>query len=282
MIEPPCRGEAPGGPSATPSMRYRVIPGAVNSPVLIHVPHGSRVIPARVRTHITLDDIELAAELSRMTDAHTAMLAERSAARAGTRPWLLVNELSRLVVDPERFPDEREEMRAVGMGAVYIRTAHGTRLRRDDAGHEKELLARYYEPYAQTMTRTVESRVSATGRAIILDLHSYPSVALPYELHGAGPRPQICLGTDPFHTPARLLAAARNAFADFEIGENSPFSGTYVPLRHYRRSPEVTALMVEIRRDVYLIEPGGEPHSGVTALVSALTALIDEIGCVAA
>ncbi|WP_067892540.1 N-formylglutamate amidohydrolase [Nocardia vaccinii] len=262
-------------------MNYTVTPGAVNSPVLIHVPHGSRVIPAEVRTHITLDDIELSAELSRMTDAHTAMLAERSAARAELRPWILVNELSRLVVDPERFPDEREEMRSVGMGAVYARTSHGTRLRWDDTGHEKALLARYYEPYAAAMSRAVENRVSAVGRAIILDLHSYPSLALPYELHGMGPRPQVCLGTDPFHTPARLLAAARNAFADFEIEVNSPFSGTYVPLRYYGRSPEVSALMVEIRRDIYMVEPGGEPHTGVTALVSALTALLGEIGGVA-
>ncbi|WP_067668946.1 N-formylglutamate amidohydrolase [Nocardia miyunensis] len=254
-----------------------VIPGAADSPVLIHVPHGSRAIPAAVREHILLDDAELTAELSLMTDGHTAMLAERAAARTMLRPWLFVNALSRLVVDPERFPDEREEMRAVGMGAVYTRTSHGARLRRDDTGHEKGLLAKYYEPYAAAMAQAVDGRVSATGRAIIVDLHSYPSVALPYELHGAGPRPQICLGTDPFHTPPLLLAAARNAFADFEAEVNSPFSGTYVPLRHYGRRPEVSALMVEIRRDTYMIEPGGEPHAGVTALVSALAELLDEI-----
>ncbi|MFF3570264.1 N-formylglutamate amidohydrolase [Nocardia jiangxiensis] len=258
-------------------MQYTVIPGAADSPVLIHVPHDSRMIPAQVRTHIPLDDVELSAELSRMTDAHTAMLAEQSAARAEVRPWLFVNELSRLVVDPERFPDEREEMRAVGMGAVYTRTSHGARLRRDDPEHEKALLARYYEPYAAAMTRAVESRVSATDRAIIVDLHSYPSVALPYELHGAGPRPQVCLGADSFHTPARLLAAARNAFADFEVEVNSPFSGTYVPLRHYGRNPDVSALMVEIRRDTYMVEPGGDPHAGSSVLVSALAGLLDEI-----
>jgi N-formylglutamate deformylase len=54
---------------------------------------------------------------NRLTDAHTEELAIRAAEGAALRPWLFVNRLSRLVVDPERLPDEGEEMRAVGMGA---------------------------------------------------------------------------------------------------------------------------------------------------------------------
>lgn len=250
--------------------------GAVSSPVVLHVPHGSRAITAGARSRILLDDVALGAELDHMTDAHTGLIAARAAAGAAVAPWLFTNALSRLVVDPERFPDEREEMRAVGMGAVYTRTSHGKRLREDDPAHERALLDAYYTPYAAAMAGCVRDRLAGAGRAVVIDVHSYPSVPLPYELHGDGPRPAVCLGTDSFHTPGWLLEAAREAFAPVgAVGLDSPFSGTYVPLEHYRKTPEVAALMVEIRRDTYMTEPGGPPHQGIDTLVAALVALID-------
>ncbi|MYW63215.1 N-formylglutamate amidohydrolase [Streptomyces sp. SID8379] len=253
---------------------HRLIPGAARSPVILHVPHGSRTITPGVRAGIVLDDAALERELDLITDAHTQELAERAARAAPVTPWRFVNARSRLVVDPERFPDEREEMRAVGMGAVYTRTTHRAPLRAEPPWDEDALLARYFEPYAQAMTRAVADRIAATGRAVIIDVHSYPSRALPYELHGSGPRPPVCLGTDPFHTPAALLAHAREAFAPLgEVGLNTPFAGTYVPLRYYGEDPRVTALMLELRRDVYLDEPV-TPHEGLAAAAAALADLV--------
>jgi N-formylglutamate deformylase len=160
---------------------------------------------------------------------------------------------------------------------VYTRTSHGERLRDDDPAHVEHLLATYYRPYATAMASTVDDRLAATGRAVVVDVHSYPRHALPYELH-AEPRPAVCLGTDPFHTPPGLLAAARDAFASCgEIAENAPFTGCYVPLKHHRREPAVTAVMVEIRRDTYMAEPGGPYTAGLDALAAALTRLIDAV-----
>ncbi|MDX3668694.1 N-formylglutamate amidohydrolase [Streptomyces europaeiscabiei] len=303
---------------ASPS--YRLLPGAPESPVLLHVPHGSRVIPAGVRDGIVLDDAALERELDHITDAYTDRIAERAAERSAVGPWRFVNQLSRLVVDPERFPDEREEMLAVGMGAVYTRTTHGEVLRpagRDglllgdglpfgdgetfgdgqppgsgssgqslgggqplDSGHSlgggQSLIDRYFHPYAAAMTDAVTDRLAAVGRAVIVDVHSYPSEPLPYELHGDGPRPPVCLGTDPFHTPADLTAAAEEAFAGFGgTGVDSPFGGAYVPLKYYGHDPRVTALMIEIRRDVYMTEPGGAAGPGVGVLADALARLVD-------
>lgn len=106
------------------SAPYRLLPGAEDSPVLLHVPHSSRTVPPEVRRGLLLDDAALARELDLLTDAHTAELAALATALAPHTPWRFVNGLSRLVVDPERFPDDREEMSAAGMGAVYTRTAH--------------------------------------------------------------------------------------------------------------------------------------------------------------
>lgn len=255
---------------------FTVVPGDEGSPVVLHVPHGSRAVTGHARARILLDDAALSAELDHLTDAHTGLIATLAAAAASRAPWIFRNELSRLVVDPERFPDDREEMRAAGMGAVYARTSHGAPLREDDPAHTGDLLARHYFPYAAAMTGLVDDRIGATGHAIVLDVHSYPSAALPYELHATGNRPAVCLGSDPFHTPEWLRGAASSAFAPVgDLDVNTPFSGTYVPLRHYERTAEVTALMIEIRRDTYMAEPGGAPHDGIDAIVRALAKLID-------
>ncbi|MFC8343267.1 N-formylglutamate amidohydrolase [Streptomyces sp. NPDC057280] len=253
---------------------FDLLTGAARSPVILHVPHSARRIPADVRAGIVLDDSALERELDHIVDAHTAELAERAAGLSGVTPWRFVNRLARLVVDPERFPDEREEMLAVGMGAVYTRTTDRNVLRPADTDPEP-LLARYFRPYARAMSEAVAERLAAAGRAVIVDVHSYPSAALPYELHGDGPRPPVCLGTDPFHTPPELVAAARAAFG--EVGLDSPFSGTYVPLEFHGRDPRVSALMVEIRRDTYMTEPGGPAGPGLERLASALAALVDAV-----
>ncbi|WP_435613111.1 N-formylglutamate amidohydrolase [Streptomyces sp. bgisy159] len=260
-----------------PPLTCELLPGADDSPVILHVPHSAREIPAGVRAGILLDDGELERELDLITDAHTAELAEEAARLAAVTPWRFVNRLSRLVVDPERFPDEREEMRAVGMGAVYTRTTHQEVLRAGD-GDPEPLVERYFRPYARAMTRAVAGRLAATGRAVIVDVHSYPAVRLPYELHGDGPRPPVCLGTDSFHTPPWLAAAAREAFAECGgTGFDSPFAGTYVPLEFYGTVPRVSALMVEIRRDTYMSEPGGPAGPGLSRLASALARLVDAL-----
>ncbi|MET8377802.1 N-formylglutamate amidohydrolase [Streptomyces microflavus] len=263
--------------STAPQPSFRLLPGDADSPVLLHVPHGSRTIPEEVRGGILLDDSALERELDHITDSHTAELAARAAAASPVRPWSYVNALSRLVVDPERFPDDREEMRAVGMGAVYTHTTHRERLRGPDVD-QHPLLESYFHPYARAMTEAVDARIAATGRAVIVDVHSYPSAPLPYELHGTGPRPPVCLGTDPFHTPPELRDLAEAAFDGFGgTGIDSPFAGTYVPLKHYGTDRRVTALMIEIRRDTYMSEPGGPAGAGLDALAGALAELVGSL-----
>ncbi|MET0426789.1 MAG: N-formylglutamate amidohydrolase [Actinoplanes sp.] len=256
-------------------MSFDIHQGDAASPVILHVPHASRTLTAESRRGIRLTDHELAEELDHLTDAHTDLIARRAADASAVRPWIFENRLSRLEVDPERFPDDREEMKAVGMGAVYTHGYAGRRLRDDDLVRDQAALQKHFHPYAAAVADLVAHRLSATGRAVILDVHSYATQALPYELHGTGPRPPVCLGTDDFHTPPHLIAAATTAFGEVDL--NTPFAGCYVPLTYYGSEPAVTALMIEIRRDGYLTEPGGAPTAGLDGLATALTALVDAV-----
>ncbi|HYF28614.1 MAG TPA: N-formylglutamate amidohydrolase [Baekduia sp.] len=260
-------------------MSFEVVPGSPASPVVLHVPHASTAIPADVRRDIALGDEGLAAELAAMTDAGTDVLARAAADEAGERPWLFVNRLSRLVVDPERFPDEREVMEQVGMGAVYTRTSRRERLRAADAELREGLLTRFFHPYATALAELVDARLDATGRAAIIDVHSYPHEPLPYELHPHDERPEICIGTDDVHTPPWLRVAAAAAFgARWSVACDTAFRGTYVPLRHFGVDRRVVSVMLELRRDVYLHQDGSLQEIVVRRLAQATAELIDAAG----
>ena len=269
--------------SIDPAASFRILGGDPASAVVLHVPHSATAIPAHVRRGIVLDDDVLAAELRAMTDAATDRIAAHAAERARRAPWSFVNLLSRLVIDPERFTDpDLEEMEEIGMGAVYTATSALGRLREPDAAARDELLAHYFHPYADALADLVDDRLAAHGRAVVLDVHSYPRDVLPYERHPHDRRPQVCLGFDDAHTPDALRAAAVKAFGAWELGVDEPFSGTYVPSRHYRTDPRVSSLMVEIRRDQYLDAHGEPVPAEVERLGAALAALVDAVEGMAA
>ncbi len=263
-------------PAQQPS--FDVVPGDPASSVVVHVPHAATAIPSDVRTRILLDDDALAAELRAMTDASTDLVAAQAAAAARTRPWSFVNRLSRLVVDPERFTEPgQEEMDSIGMGAVYTATSALGPLRDVDPAHRADLLARFFTPYAEALADLVSARLDAHGRAVVLDVHSYPRDVLPYERHPDASRPAVCLGFDEQHTPDWLRERATDAFSAWETAVDEPFAGTYVPLPHYGKDLRVASLMVEIRRDQYLDADGLPVVAEVARLGAALAVLVDSM-----
>ena len=249
--------------------------GAGSSPLIVHVPHAATWIPDGARRDLLLDDAGLDAELALMTDWFTDRLAFDGLAAADAAAAVFANRASRLLVDPERFVGPEEPMLAVGMGAAYLSTSAGRRLRVEDPGRDERLVTRWFHPYATALTALVDTTLAAHGRAVIVDLHSFPSSPLPYELDHSAHRPGICIGTDPFHTPTHLIEAVTEAFAGsgWDIATDTPFAGTYVPLSHLGRTPEVTSVMVEVRRDLYQVEPGGDPHDGYDLVAAHLARL---------
>ena len=226
--------------------------------VVLHIPHASRHVPPDVRPTLLLSDQELDAELLRMTDAYTDELFDLPSARVAR----VLHPVSRLVVDPERFRDDADEpMAARGMGAVYVRTAQGEALREgiDPAARER-LLAEWYDPHHARLATAVDRALAAHGRCLLVDCHSFPSTPLPCDLDQRRPRPEICIGTDPFHTPKPLVDALVAAFEHegFEVAVDRPYAGALVPARWYGRDARVAAVMVELSRALYMDEATGE------------------------
>ena len=228
--------------------------------VILHLPHDADRIPGEVRDQFILNDEDLARELLCMTDHRTAVLFGAVLASAVARA-----PVSRLVVDVERFEfDAEEPMAERGMGVVYSRTSAQAPLRRALAVAERErLLEAYYRPHHLRLTRLVNDALADHGKALVLDAHSFPSLPLPYE-RWKGRRPDICIGTDAFHTAAALRDVFVASFekAGFDVAVDAPFAGALVPSRHYRADPRVQAVMVEVNRSLYLDEATGRPLSG--------------------
>ena len=228
--------------------------------VIFHVPHDSTLVPSEVRQQITLSDEDLAEELVKMTDHLTLSLFASGMPDA----QVVRAPVSRLVVDVERFEeDQQESMAGRGMGAVYAVTSRLTSLRRPlHAGERGDLMLTYYRPHHARLEAAVSAAVDACGRCLVIDCHSFPSVALPYEL--ADPdvgRPDICIGTDAFHTSAELASAFVSAFQreGWSVSLNAPFAGALVPNSRYQQDRRVSAVMVEINRGLYIHEHDGTP-----------------------
>jgi len=255
---------------------FEIFPGDPNSRIVIHVPHASSFIPESVRSQFLLTSVALRAEAELMADTDTDKLALAAYERSVNKPWLFINRTSRLVVDPERFPDASETMNKVGMGVVYEKTSDQKPLRLPDEAKRLQLVAEYFDPYSRAFEALVHKTFALNGAVTIVDLHSYSPIALPYELNQQGPRPNVCLGLDDFHTSPELAALAKVCFKGLgTVGVNSPFAGTYVPLRFYGSEPKVQSIMLEIRKDTYAHCVEGSSAFNSTA--EAITQLVAEI-----
>ncbi len=225
--------------------------------VVLHIPHDSVFIPAAVRRKIRLTDSELDCELLRMTDFWTYALFGNGIPLSRT----VIAPVNRLVIDVERFVDDAlETMASRGMGVVYTATSDKALLREKPSDAEKRrLIQTWYAPHHSRLTSIVDNLLARYGKALVLDCHSFASLALPYEENPNGERPEICIGSDSFHSSCELIDSARYALetAGFDVGINSPFTGALTPIKHYRRDKRVLALMVEVRRDLYEDEASG-------------------------
>ena len=239
------------------------------TPLLVHLPHDSNVIPPEAMKDFLLSPSELSRESLRLTDAHTAALYAEGCLPAD----ILRARVSRLVVDVERFADDdREPCSRVGMGATYLRTCDGRPLRRLTPVRREQLMRAYYWPHHAALEAVATVRLARFGRCVILDAHSYPTGPLPTQVP-FGRSPEIGIGTEGIHTSSELRRWSEAFFRarGFDVGFDTPFSGAMVPGFCFGRDPRVQSLMIEVRRDLYMDEATGERHEGFVRMRRILT-----------
>ena len=220
--------------------------------MILHIPHSSTNT-----LHYTFD-CDVNTELELLTDHRTDELFQHDDASR------LVFPVSRLICDVERFEDDQQEsMAKVGMGVCYEKTASGDSLRQVTDAQRQGILETYYRPHHERLTAMVDAELALNQHALIIDCHSYPNEPLPCDQNQTVFRPDICIGTDGFHTPTVLANFTYYFFRDrgYTVAFNLPYSGCMVPIAHYRKNERVYSVMLEVNRNAY--KDSLEPIKGV-------------------
>lgn len=224
----------------------------MKTPIIIHIPHASTYIPKDIRKTFLIDEDKLLHELQIMTDHFCDNIFDYNCPK-------IIAPISRLVCDMERFRNDNEEsMASVGMSAVYTRCSNGAPLRKDDSDHREHILRKYYDPHHEHLTNAVKNTLEIYNKCLIIDGHSFHPTPLPHEPSRSPHRPDICIGTDPFHTPQHLIRETLHFFQNegLSVNENMPFAGTIVPIPYYHKDSRVASIMIEINRKLYTDKNG--------------------------
>lgn len=177
------------------------------------------------------------------------------------------SNVSRMWVDVERFDDASEEMNKSGMGVIYTKNEELKDIYVDELPEHvcEERKNFLYRPYHERLNELASTHMEKAGSCTIIDLHSYASERLPYELHGSDRRPEICLGWNGDIQSLGLCQRLREGFEKlhYDVGVNETFVGSIVPNRFLRAQPDnLSSIMIEVRKDLYLNERTMFPSGG--------------------
>ncbi len=217
-----------------------------NNPIIIHVPHASTFIPKEEKQYFITPDLQH--EIAVMTDHFCDDLYDIG-------EEMIRFPVSRLICDPERFRNDADEiMTKVGMGVVYTKCSDGKPLKIVSESHREAILKKYYDRHHKRLEEAVGRKLEASGKCLIIDGHSFYDEPLPYEFDLNRDRPDICIGTDEYHTPEKLTEILCGYFEarGYHVEINRPFAGSLVPLKYYRKDSRVHSVMIEINRGLYI------------------------------
>lgn len=268
---------------------FRLIaPTAEPSPVVLSSPHSGRVYPPELVASLSVAPAALRA----LEDGPTDKLAEHACASGAV---LIAALLPRAYVDLNRHPEELDpdlvpevgtprrlsaKVRA-GLGVIPSRLG-ATRLY---PGHlatsvVDQRLSLGHAPYHRQLALLLAERVAQFGAAVLLDLHSMPSL-LAGQGRGAV---DVALG-DRFGHAAEPLVVQRAASvlrrAGLTVGRNSPYAGGFITKHHGCPWRGVSALQIEFRRSLFMDEATYEPLAGYGGVPQLLQLLVLELAQVA-
>jgi len=218
--------------------------------IILHIPHSSTNIPLKEGFVVT--EKLLNVEILKLTDWFTDDLFHTS------EEIIIKANFSRIFCDPERFPDDNQEVMAkFGMGVLYEKSDDGIIIRSVNSELRDRILKDYYWKHHNKFSLAIKKQLEQFGKAMIIDCHSFSSKPLTRDLNKETQRPDFNIGTDQYHTPQVLIDISKEFFSKkgYSLGIDWPYKGSIVPLEFYQQNANVQTIMLEINRKLYLNEP---------------------------
>ena len=240
--------------------------------LILHIPHSSTFIP--FKDGFSPDKSLIQAEILKLTDWYTDDLF------SSHQDSRIVAPFSRVFCDPERFSvDQQEEMAQYGMGVLYEKTDRGDHLRAVSPELRERILDQFYWPHHQRLNEAVKQQLDIDGEALIVDCHSFSDTPFNRDLNQKPDRPDFNIGTDPFHTPQRLIDISNEYLQrkGFTVGIDRPYQGSIVPLEYYHKNGNVQTIMIEINRKLYLKENTNVPSERYEAIKAVINEYLETI-----
>ena len=279
-------------PGAAHQPAFTLVGGPLAAlPVLISVPHAGRAYPRYLLDRMRHP--ELAA--TRLEDRHADLLGEGVAAATGA--MLLVAHAPRAMIDLNRAADDVDwemfgkPVPAGGGGQAANRRARSglglipRRLsglgelwkRRHEEVDLVQRIEGVHKPYHPCIADSLERLRQRWGAALLLDLHSMPSLPPTGGMRGA----ELVLG-DRFGAACHGGISAR-AFSHFAgagrlAAHNRPYAGGYVLERHAQPARGIHALQLEVDRACYLDSQLDAPGPGLAGMIALLADLVRALG----
>ncbi len=272
----------------TSSKTLLLVPGSAEvaqSPVVLSVPHAGILVPDIDAPLLALSGRGLLKD----ADLHVDRLAQRVPALGVP---VVVAQISRYVLDVNRAPDDVDRevcpeierpARPSARGLCWRTTTDGAPVlvRPLTLLELRSRLQRIHEPYHQTLAELLAERRQRFGYAVLLDVHSMPSLGRPGHTDPGARRADVVPGDLRGTSCSPLLSklvADHFAAAGLSVRANDPYMGGYVTRQHGRPARGVHALQIELNRDLYMDENSFALVDDKAAAVTALlTGLVEKV-----
>lgn len=250
-------------------------------PVLVTVPHAGRDYPPEMRDQVRVGIPDLLA----LEDRHADLLADGCIGRGfqvivarRPRAWIDLNraedEIDADMVDGigwSQLPAASRKVRG-GLGLVPRRIGEMENFWLDTLAADElaRRIRNLHRPFHDLVAATLRDIVVVHGVAVLLDLHSMPSLS---ELRG-GAAIQVVAGDlngrsadDRFSHGIVAMAIEHGWMASL----NHPYPGGHCLRRHHDRAANIHAVQLEVDRALYLDSGQREPGPGLAVATRFVT-----------